>query len=316
MNIKIWGCRGSKTTPLTNADIESKIKKVLEQTSSVDITSEEAINSFLNSLPFSQKNTYGGNTTCITVSFGNQKLIIDCGSGFVSLGKDLMTGDFSKGQGVADILMTHTHWDHIQGIPFFEPFYVKGNRFTFHSPIENLHERLIHQQQSEFFPISFDSMASEKIFKLINSEEDFFIGDAKIFTKEMPHPGTSYGYRIEHGGKTFVYTGDCEFNTTELDKIDSYGKFFSNAELLIFDAQYTFGESIKKLNWGHSSAFMALDIAAMFGVKHIVLFHHNPAYNDAKLDEILADTTSYQKMHEKMQHTFVEAAYDGLEISI
>ena len=316
MNIKILGCRGSQITPLASADVESKIKKVLKQASSKNIASEDTINTFINSLSFSQKNTYGGNTTCLSVLAGNRRLIIDCGSGLVNLGKDLMDENFSKGQGVADILMTHTHWDHINGIPFFEPFYIKGNRFTFYSPIEALYDRLVHQQEPVFFPIPFDRMASEKIFKHINCNEDFFIDDIKIFTKAMPHPGTSYGYRIEHDGKVFVYTGDCEFDTTELDRIDTYRNFFSNAELLIFDTQYTFSESINKLNWGHSSAFVALDIAAMFGVKRIILFHHDPTYDDAKLDKILADTIIYQRLHEKLQNTVVEVAYEGMEISI
>ncbi|MCL2026372.1 MAG: MBL fold metallo-hydrolase [Leptospirales bacterium] len=316
MDIKIWGCRGSQTTPLTNAEIESKIKKVLERASSADIASEEAIDGFLKSLPFSMKHTYGGNTTCITVSAGGRRLIIDCGSGFANLGKTLMAGDFSKGRGAVDILMTHTHLDHIKGIPFFEPLYIKGNRFTFYSPVKDLHDRLASQQKSAFFPIPLDSMASEKVFKHVNCDEDFFIDDFKISSKEMPHPGGSYGYRIEYNGKAFVYTGDCEFNMAELEKIGDYRKFFSNAELLIFDTQYTFDESIKKVNWGHSTAFMALDIAAMFGVKHVILFHHNPAYNDAKLDEILGDAISYQKTHVKLQNTVVELAYDGLEISI
>ena len=319
MKIKLWGVRGSMPTPLTGEDIEQKIRKTLNLAKPGDLSSEETVDEFLQTLPFSLKSTYGGNTTCIELTTDDGRtIIVDCGSGMVNLGKKLMNESFLDGTGYADILMTHTHWDHIQGIPFFAPFYVKGNHFTFFSPIDDLHDRIMYQQVSTHFPIIFDAMQSTKEFAFITTDETYLLqDDIKIFSKQMPHPGKSYGYRIEHNGKVFVYTSDCEFNITEIDQIGDYENFFNNADVLIFDAQYTFAEAMHKMDWGHSSAFIAVDIATRFNAKHLVLFHHDPAYGDSKLDDILTNTLNYQSVHDsKMEALKIDIAHEGLEIDI
>ncbi|MDR3238043.1 MAG: MBL fold metallo-hydrolase, partial [Spirochaetia bacterium] len=252
MNIKIWGSRGSHPTPLSSKAIELKIKRVLELAASEDISSPKAVDDFVKKLPFSMKHTYGGNTTCIELTVGGRHIIIDCGSGLVNLGKHLMNGPFGEGKGTADIFITHTHWDHIQGIPFFVPIYIAGNSFNFYSPVPNLHKRLVHQQAATHFPILFDGTASTKQFFKIAMNKVFLLDEVRVIPKKMPHPGKSYAYRIEYGGKTFVYTGDCEFNIGELDKINSYRSIFDKADVLLFDAQYTFADSINKFEWGHS----------------------------------------------------------------
>lgn len=319
MKIKLWGVRGSMPTPLTGSEVEQKIRKALNLAKPGDLSSEETVEQFFRRLPFSLKSTYGGNTTCIelTTDSGNT-IIIDCGSGMVKLGKKLMREKFGNGEGTANIFLTHTHWDHVQGIPFFSPFYVEGNDFNFYSPIEDLHERIMYQQVVTHFPIVFDAMSSNKNFFYIPSEEEFILDDGvRILPKLMPHPGKSYGYRIEENGKSFVFTSDCEFNITEIDQIEDYETFFSDADVLLFDAQYTFAEAMHKMDWGHSSAFIALDIAARFNAKRLLLFHHDPEYNDEKLDDILTSTLNYQSVNSgRMEKIKIDIAYEGLEIEI
>ncbi len=315
MKVKLWGVRGSYPTPLSNELIEKKIYKALSLARPGDISSEEALREFISTLPLSIRGTYGGNTTSIEVRTSSGEIIlIDCGSGFASLGKELMQEDFGKGKGSANIFVTHTHWDHIQGIPFFAPLYVPGNRFNFYSPLSDIEERILYQQKLSHFPVTFDSMGASKRFFSVNYDEYFFINDVKIFTKKMPHPGGSYGIRIEDGDHVFVFTSDCEFSVNEIEYIKSFEELFVNADVLLFDAQYTFNESVTdKISWGHSSASIAIDIASNYNVKNLLLFHHDPNYDDDKLDSILYNARSYVEMNRNLRENIsIDLAREGM----
>ncbi|MBN2158609.1 MAG: MBL fold metallo-hydrolase [Spirochaetes bacterium] len=317
MIIKLWGVRGSLPTPVSADYIEKKLLKALMLARPGDISSEESIQSFIRSLPFSVKSTYGGNTTCIQVTTGGGDLIIlDCGSGLKQLGNQLMKGDFGKGKGFASVFLTHTHWDHIQGIPFFVPFYIKGNRFNFYSAFPDLKKRLDLQQVATHFPVTFDYLQATKEFITLEPEEELYLNDTRIANKVMPHPGGAYGFRIEDRGRTLVYTSDCEFNINEIDNIDNYRSFFMDADVAIFDTQYTFDEAISKLEFGHSSAAIAIDIASMFNIKRLLLFHHEPNYDDDKLQDVLLNARTYQGMNPKRASLNVDIASEGMEIEL
>lgn len=319
MKIKFWGVRGSIPTPQSEKVVSDKVIKSLKLATPADIVSEESIERFVRSLPMSLRSTYGGNSTCIQVKPESGDLIIvDCGSGLKNLGAELMANEFGKGNGQASIFMTHSHWDHIQGIPFFVPFFVAGNHFTVYSPIENMKQRIEYQQNEAYFPVNLDYMSATKEFVTLDQEGEFYLNGIKIINKEMNHPGGSYGYRFEENGKVFVFTSDCEFNIDVIDKLDSYREFFQDADVVVFDTQYTFDESISKIYWGHSSASIAIDIAATFNVKKLILFHHDPNYSDEKLDMVLANAKSYiaTNLHKKSIELDVELAIEGKEIQI
>jgi len=318
MEIKIWGARGSIPTPISSEKIEKKIKMALSYAKLGDISSEKAINSFVDKLPLSVKGTYGGNTTSVQVkTFTGEHILIDCGSGVKFLGDSLMADDFGKGKGVADILITHTHWDHVQGIPFFVPFYIKGNVFNIYSPLSDLKERLEYQQVFTHFPISFDSLQATRNYYNVEIDEEFFINETKVYCKKMPHPGGAYGYRIEDENSIAVFTSDCEFNIDSIESIDEYHDFFIDADVVFFDTQYTFQESIEKYDWGHSSASIAIDIVSKFNVKKIVLFHHDPSYDDSKLDSMLENAKLYISMSKKRcKDLEVEIAFEGMVINL
>lgn len=318
MKITFWGVRGSVPTPPTEAIISEKIRRALRLATVGDISSDDAVGRFIESLPNSIKGTYGGNTTCLEVRASDGEIIIiDCGTGIKNLSNELMRTEFGKGQGVGNIILTHTHWDHIQGIPFFIPFYVKGNRFNIYSAFNDIKERVEYQQVFSHFPVNLDYMLATKEFFILEKESEFFLNNIKIINKRMHHPGGSFGYRIEENGKSFVFTSDCEFNIDEIDKIDSYREFFINADVVVFDTQYTFEEAIDKIDWGHSSASIAIDIALRFNVKKLILFHHEPDYSDEKLEIVLSTAKTYMSMNAKKKGILdIDIAREGMVLEL
>ncbi len=317
MKITLWGVRGSIPTPFTPLGMREKMRKVLSLATPKDIASGEAVERYLDSLPFSLRATYGGNTTCIEVRTAeNDLIIIDGGTGLKYLGAKIMGEDFGKGNGMATMLFTHTHWDHIQGIPFFTPFYIKGNRFHIYSPFDDIKERIEYQQVFSHFPVNLDYMFATKEFFVLEKESEFILNNIKIVNKRMRHPGGCFGYRFEENGKSFVFTSDCEFNIDEIDNIDTYADFFGGADVAVFDAQYTFEDSvINKVDWGHSSASIAIDISTRFNVKKLILWHHDPEHSDKKMDTVLSNAKTYMNMDKKRRSELeVEIAYEGMEI--
>ncbi len=318
MKVRFWGVRGSIPTPPTGTIIREKLTRALRLATPGDISSDEAIERYIDSLPHSVKGTYGGNTTCLEVrTEDGEILIIDCGTGIKNLGAELMKTEFGKGTGIGTILMTHTHWDHVQGIPFFVPFYIKGNRFNIYSPFKDIKARVEYQQVFSHFPVNLDYMFATKEFFILEKEAAFYHNNIKIINKRMHHPGGAFGYRIEENGKAFVFTSDCEFNIDEIDRIESYKEFFWGADVCVFDTQYTFEEAIDKVDWGHSSASIAIDIALKFNVKKLILFHHEPDYSDEKLELVLSNAKTYMSMNAKHRGSLeIDIAREGAILNI
>jgi phosphoribosyl 1,2-cyclic phosphodiesterase len=245
-----------------------------------------------------------------------EHLIFDAGSGIRMLGQDLMDSEFGRGQGKANIFISHTHWDHILGIPFFVPFYIKGNQFTFNSPLPDIKERLEGQQKPEYFPIPFSIYDSDIDFEVLENRTERKIGDSTVTWKSMYHPGQCYAYRIDCGDKSVVYATDAEYKKLRPSDLKSAIEFFKDADLLIFDSMYTFSEGLEKEDWGHSSTFIGVDLATEANVKQIAFFHHEPSYNDFKLADILKQTEKYLKLVAPNQELKMLLSYEGLTIDL
>ena len=319
MKVVFWGVRGSIASSINGQIVKEKVRKILTYATPGNILNEQSIDRFLQSLPFSLRESYGGNTTCLEIRSKNDDLIIlDAGTGIRELGLELAKEGYLEGKGECSMMFTHTHWDHIQGIPFFIPFYIPGNKFHIHSVTKGIEERLRYQHSSKHFPMPYDGMKAEKDYTEHDVDEKWDLYGIKISSKLVRHPGGSYSYRFEENGKILIFSTDAEFKIEDMDNIEEYINYYQGADVLVFDTQYTFEEQLQKIDWGHSSASIATDIALKAGVKKLILFHHDPSYDDEKLDEVYMRAIRYREMVDFHRNNELDIimAYEGLEIDL
>ncbi len=318
MRIKFWGVRGSLPTPIATNEIKKKIRNSLILAKGVDLTTDEKIDNFLNKLPINIYGTFGGNTPCVSIDDEDDNFIIlDMGSGMRDLGYYILSDPKFKKNKTLNIFLSHTHWDHIQGFPFFVPAYNKDFTILFHSPFKNLKERLIQQQNYDFFPIELKNLPSKIGFQVLDITKTYSLSNhTEIKITKLNHPGDSYAYNIISKNKSVVYATDTEFYKIDEKFIVDVGKRWLNADILIFDAQYTPEEYIKKISWGHSSTMVAVDIGLKINTKKLILFHHDPTYNDDFIANTVEKAYSYLKAISPDSNMEIIAAYENLEINI
>jgi phosphoribosyl 1,2-cyclic phosphodiesterase len=294
MKVTFWGARGSIPAPMTEEELHEKIKAALVGAVGVDLTDHELVERYVERLPKWIKSTAGGNTSCVEVRAGDALFILDCGSGLRSLGNQLVREAFGKGKGEAHVFISHTHWDHIQGFPFFNPAYIPGNVFHFHSPFPELRMRFEDQQREIYFPVSLDYMRATRTWDVLDPNETVEIAGVTVQVILLSHPGGAYAYRFTHNGKTLVYATDGEYHRMDSASTARYVEFFRDADLLIFDAQYNFEQAIdEKRDWGHSTPKMGAELAYRAGVKCLALTHHDPLAPDDKLWDAVAEAYNH-----------------------
>lgn len=241
---------------------------------------------------------YGGNTPCVEIRCGETILILDAGTGLRELGASLLH-EFSGEVGEYHILITHTHWDHIQGFPFFHMAYIPGNKITFYggNSVSALEQLIYGQMDKEYFPVTVHELASDVLFKT-PTENPFYINDVKIYYTHLIHPSLSLGFRIEYKGKVVVYATDSEISfDPEIEMINerNIGNLIKDADILIADCQYTDEEYKNKVGWGHTSINKTVEISNKFNVKNLFAFHHDPLRTDEQLDLLLENAGKFVK---------------------
>ncbi len=326
MKVRFWGTRGSLPASISSEAIRKKIIRALGASKGLIFSDDEGIETFLNEalargdIPFSAVGTYGVNTSCIEVEGGNEYVICDAGTGIRDLGNHLLSrgpGDPKSNTSVYNIFMSHLHWDHIQGFPFFVPAYQEGNRINIFGLHEELERAFVSQQEYPFFPVPLSAMNARITFTVLEAEREYDIAGFRVRAKRQSHPGTSWGYRFEKDGKAIVYSTDSE-HKGELGRDDrSFFPFFKDADLLIFEAQYPLLDAISsKENWGHSSNIMAVEFSVEAKVKRLCIFHNEPTFDDETLDKFLDDTRRYLRIYEESSSLVIDLAYDGLVIEV
>jgi phosphoribosyl 1,2-cyclic phosphodiesterase len=272
MQIKFWGVRGSTPTPQA------------------------------------ENLRYGGNTSCVEMRINGHLYVFDCGTGFRILGKQLMA-EFAPNPVHAHVFISHFHWDHIQGIPFFWPLYSsKDNYFFFHSSSKSRGlQRAIEEQMADpYFPVNMSEMAAHRHFYDLEEDKIAF-DDCVVQSRWLNHPQGCLGFRVETEDKIIVYATDNEPGHPVFDK--NVRQLAEGADVLIYDAQYLPEEyEASKRGWGHSTWREGINIIMESGAKELVLFHHDPDHSDVCIDSIVEKARSY--------YPKVRAAAEGMVISL
>jgi len=252
---------------------------------------------------------YGGNTSCVEVRLGDQIYIFDCGTGFRRLGRELQR-EFGDQPIAAHVFVSHYHWDHIQGVPFFRPLYDNpSNQFVFHSSGRTrcVEQVLAEQMSSPYFPVNFREMQAQRRFcNIANGSLD--MGDGiRVKTAWLNHPQGCLGFRVETKEAVLVYATDNEPGDPDFDK--AVRKLAEGADVLIYDAQYLPDDyAAKRVGWGHSHWREAVNVVMESGAKELILYHHDPEHTDPILDRVVADARNYYPQ--------VRAAAEGMVIEV
>ncbi|MBF0405814.1 MAG: MBL fold metallo-hydrolase [Candidatus Riflebacteria bacterium] len=285
------------------------------------------------SVPVPGKDTifFGGNTTCVEIhTSDNQLMVIDAGTGIRLLGNELLKGDFGKGAGNMHLFFTHTHWDHIQGFPFFMPAYIgerdaNGKRvpgtcnhlslYGASDVDKRLDATLRGQMEHFYFPVDLEYLNASISFHSLE-ENSVKLGNVRVSARKLKHPNGVLGYRFEDAGKVFAFATDCEH--PEDGSMDpGILDLAKDADVLVYDAQYTPEEynpaligkkGLSKVGWGHSTPVEGAKIATVSNVKKLFLTHHDPLHNDDQIHNM-------EKMAQELFPNSL-AAYEGLVLDI
>ncbi len=328
MKVIFWGTRGSLPGSFSVTDVREKIAAALKASRGHDVSNADTIDAFIDGvLPFSVAGTYGCNTACLELQCGHSEyLLCDAGSGIRDFSNQFMEGPNAGEGNTFHVVMSHLHWDHIIGFPFFAPAYIPGNRIVVHGYHDAIPDVFKKQMAAPCFPVPFEQLKASIEFDIKPPCQPFEAGGFQISAIEQNHPGKSYGYRFDRDGTAVVYSTDSEHKEEAYDEGYRFVKFFRNADLLVFDAQYSLVEAtFNKAEWGHSSNIMGVELSARSQVKHLCMFHNEPNATDDDLDEFLAKTHKYREIYhteaasDEEQAKYpgeITLAYDGLEISL
>lgn len=321
MKAVIWGSCGSLPSPISSSTIRSKLASALWNARDKTFKSEAEVEAYLDELPHSASGTYKANTSCVQIVTKSKDVIFcDAGTGIrdyaLSIGADAPPATYH-------IFISHLHWDHIQGFPFFAPAYKAGNRIIFHGFHKEIESAIRKQMEPPCFPVPFSAMQAEIEFDIREEGAGFEIDGVQVRTIKQQHPGGSWGYSFEEAGKRIVYSSDSEHGPEACEDDYRFIDFFKSADVLIFDGQYTFEEASKaKRHWGHSDHITAVELAARAAVKKLVIFHHEPSYSDAMIEDIHKDALVYREEFNRSRFPDRETlfpqqltiAYDGMHI--
>jgi phosphoribosyl 1,2-cyclic phosphodiesterase len=325
MQVKFWGTRGSLPVAATAGEVKKKIIAALEAANGLHFASTEEIARFADTLPFAVVGSFGGNSPCVELigtthaaPNPSEHIICDIGSGARPLGHALLAAYGPGKPQTYHFFISHLHWDHLMGLPFFVPIYLPGNRIVMHGCHPHMEAAIRLQMSAPYFPVDFSQIGAKVEFNILQAGLDYDIAGFKVRAKLQLHTGDSYGYRFEREGKSVVYSTDSEHKLDNRPEQKNFVDFFHGADLVIFDTMYSLADAVTvKADWGHSSNIIAVELCQDAQVACLAMFHHEPIYDDAKLSSLLDETQHFEEITRDGRTPLkVISAYDGLTVNL
>jgi phosphoribosyl 1,2-cyclic phosphodiesterase len=316
--VRYWGTRGSLPVALTAAGVRDKVMRALRSASGKTFGSDADLGAFVDGLGLPVSGSYGGHTSCVEIETGGSEYVLcDLGTGVRPFGQAAIARHGPASPQTYHIFMSHVHWDHIMGFPFFTPAYIPGNRLLIYGGHEDLEAAFRRQQAAPSFPVDFATLGADIEFVQLRPGREYEIAGMQVNLMLQRHAGDSYGYRFTSEGRSIVYTTDSEHTLEDAKETGIYVNFFRDADLVIFDAMYSLADTISvKADWGHSSNIVGVELCQLANARQLCLYHHEPIHGDDAIDRILAETRRYEEITRSGQPLLVTAAYDGMEIEL
>jgi len=325
LRVKYWGVRGSLPAappPDRNyLEVQHVLRRFFQSGFSLPSQIEEFM--ALNTIP--SLGGYGTATTCVEVqSAKGAQIIIDGGSGIRNLSELMMKGSAGKGKSTSHIFLTHFHWDHLIGLPFFTPNFIKGNRINFYAVQPELESMIRGLFKRPYFPVAFEALAANIHFYNLAPRQPIQIEDMTITPYQLDHPDPCWGFKVKSGNKVYSHCVDTEGVRTSREAMGPDVYLYQGVDLCYFDAQYTLPELVEKANWGHSAAQIGVDIALRENIPHLLFAHHDPGADTARIHELRAQTEDYcrwrrqqaESNHQTLPELKWDFAHEGLEINL
>ena len=294
MKVRFWGVRGSIPAPLTPEALRRKIASIVQRVRPEHLVSPVAREQFLAELPPWLFGSYGANSACIEARLDdNNCIILDGGSGIRELARSL-TRELSPVREF-HLFITHFHYDHLQGLPFFGPAYDPAVSITFYSPVKGFDRIVRDHMKPPYFPVTMDDTMESNYRFVVLDDRPVSIGTGLVSWRRHKHPGGAVAYRIEEAGRAFVFSTDAELQESDFRKTPENTAFYGGVEMIILDSQYTLGEAIDKNDWGHSSFSLGVDFVTAWGIPRMYMYHHDPLYDDHRLYKNLQSARWYAR---------------------
>ena len=321
MRIKLWGTRGSLPRALTHEGFRASLLRITIAAAANGIKDLAALQEFINNtdnVPL----TYGGNTTCTEIRYRDRSYVVDLGTGLAGFAEEQRATSNSH----FCFLLSHLHWDHILGLPFFPPIYNKSCTLDIYHVHAEAPEYLRIKFNGVNFPVRWEELGANINFHRLSLHQPHKLDDLTITPFQLDHPGDAYGYRFDSSNAAVGIAVDNELKRKSADELGQDQQCYHALDVLLFDSQYDMNEMAEKYDWGHSSPALGIDLAFQEMIKMLVLVHHNPAADDRRLQEKLqranqyatAAYPKYRKQWEKVQAggPRIITGYDGMEIDV
>lgn len=319
---KCWGTRGSLPVATNGTRLLASIEDLANQAKKLGLEKVSEVVEAARSGRLYSPITFGGNTTCTEVGHKNRFVYIDMGSGIREAG----TVAIQQGIKEFHILLTHMHWDHVMGLPFFIPIHVPGHKINIYHIHRNAPEHIRINFNGVNFPLTWDQLNGTVEFHRLTLYDTVKINELDVTPFVLDHPGGSFGYHIAADGKKVVIGVDSEFKRVTPKELGKDLKYLQDADLLLFDAQYEMSELASKFDWGHCSPNIGVDLCLREGIKTLLFTHHDPWSTDDKLRRMFANAVRY--MHSQLRNyqsrwdpvqpggPKLVMAYDGLTVEL